>query len=1353
MSLSIPSSTLEKFTTFGDLLRFLRRRAGITQMELATIVGYSDTQISRLEQNQRPPDIPTIEARFISALGVEDEPRVIARLLDLAANVRREHAPGLGLCPYKGLSYFDEADADLFVGREALTKKLTDRLFSLTTSKQNPAETRFIAIVGASGSGKSSLVRAGLVPALRWDKKSADWHIQVLTPTAHPLESLAASLTVENPSVTTTATLMDDMVRDPRSLHLFAKRKLGSDLNTRLLLVVDQFEELFSLCHSKSEGTSFISNLLTAASEPDGPVVIVITLRADFYAYCAKYRLLREALAENQEYIGAMDQDELRRAIQEPAERGRWEFESGLVDVLLHDVGQEPGALPLLSHALLETWQRRRGRTMTLGGYASSGGVHGAIAETAQAVFTDQFTSEQQSIARRIFLRLTELSDGPAAVDTRRRATFDELVLKPEDETITRSVLKALADARLIITGQDSAEVAHEALIREWPTLRGWLEENRESLRLHRQLTEAAQEWSAMERTPDMLYRGVRLEQVRALAHTYDDEMNPLEREFLAASIEVSEREAVEKEAQHQRELEAARKLAQAESDRAQVQERAAGQLRSRALYLAGAFTVALIMALTALFFGAQARKSERTAFSRELAVQSKLNLAVDPERSILLALAALEQAYSQEAENVLHEALSASRVRLTLEGHTSPVYDVAYSPDGNRIATAGGDKTVRIWDGKTGDELLVLEHPIEVGKVIFSPDGMQLATSAGDGLVRLWDVASAKELIILRGARKPVAPDPRIVDISFSPEGTLLATVDRGEGHLRLWDPSSGIELFTLSDPDWLNVAPGVDLLPNRIAFSPSGMKLAINLISGSAGLGRIEIWDLAARQKVQTLEGYFELPFPVAFNPDGTRIIASYGPDSPAPTIWDVESGNLLHSLSEPVNTISYSADGKRLLSASYGGIAKVFDAEKGDELMALAGHTGRVFRVAESPNCVEPPEMPFAWCGTHLATASDDGTAKVWDISPAGNRELLTLPGLVVSISPDGTRLSTLMFDLAPSEYASTITVQQWSLPFDIQSDQISDYVSSSLEFGDGLPASWFWFFPGEDILAAAFEDDPLKFWDVTDEVKEKYSIPCCSWTEGMALSFSNRDEPRLAIGDPQSGSVMIWDLATDTNIRTLQVAEPNELAAITDPGSFQMGNLLFGDNPLALSTDGKRLATLKNNTTVDVWDITTGYKLPTLPGPALVDGAHLWFSPDGNWLIIADCTGTAVIRDVATGTELHTFSNDGACITGIAFHSEKKLIALTSAQLETKILNFETWQEVLTLPGGWSVQFTPDGRRVVIGMDEPTRLTQAVVRMYLLELDEVVVLAKSRVIRSLTSLECKRYLHMEQCPPEP
>ncbi len=591
----IPTTTLEKFTTFGDLLRFLRRRVAMTQMDLALEVGYSDAQISRLEQNLRLPDIPTIQARFVDALGLQDEPQAFARLLELAATVRREDAPAAGLCPYKGMQFFDEADADSFVGREALSALLTRRVIDLLSDKESP-HGRFLAVVGASGSGKSSLVRAGLVPMLRWEKTSADWEIHVLTPTAHPLENLAGVLTSESHSVTATAVLLDELEADARSLHLFARRKMGTGSNARILLVIDQFEELFTLCRSEHDRERFVGNLLSASAEPDGPVIVVIALRADFYAHCAAYERLREALASRQQYIGAMNSDEMRRMIEESAQRSRWELEPGLVDLLLRDVGGEPGALHLLSHALLETWRRRRGRMMTLSGYASSQGVRGAIAETAETVFTDQFTREQQVIARRIFLRLTELGDESNAVDTRRRATYEELILKSEEAEDTLAVLNALADARLITASETSVEVAHEALIREWPTLRGWLDENRDELRVHRQLTEASQMWHVSGQQTDLLYRGLRLDQAQAWAAAHPFEMNSLERAFLEESQLWVDRDSAEREAQRLRELDSAKKLAETE-------HRTTKQLRRSARFLAGGLMLTLLAAIMAGYF------------------------------------------------------------------------------------------------------------------------------------------------------------------------------------------------------------------------------------------------------------------------------------------------------------------------------------------------------------------------------------------------------------------------------------------------------------------------------------------------------------------------------------------------------------------------------------------------------------------------------------------------------------------------------------------------------------------------------------------------------------------------------
>ena len=456
-----------------------------------------------------------------------------------------DDAPAPGVPPFKGLQYFDTDDADLFFGREALTAKLIGRV----------REQRFLAVVGASGSGKSSLVRAGLVATMRGGDsplalpESAHWLTHIITPTAHPLEALAASLTRDSESVTATTTLMDDLASDPRSLHLAARRLLSRANAPHLLLVVDQFEELFTACKEPPEREAFVNNLLTAVSlSPmetgegwgggDGPTTVVLTLRADFYAHCDQYANLREALAQHQEFIGQMEDDELCRAIEAPAAHNGWTLEAGLVERLLQDVGAEPGALPLLSHALLETWKRRHGRMLTLSGYQASGGVRGAIAQTAEAVF-GSFQPEQQIVARQIFTELTELGEGTQM--TRRRAALDDLRQTVSDDGSFDKVLRALVSARLVTAEQSGVEVAHEAVIREWPRLRRWLNEDREALRVRRRLADDAQTWAQHGRDASYLYTGARLATVREQLVAKRVPLGSLTQEFVAAAIAADE--------------------------------------------------------------------------------------------------------------------------------------------------------------------------------------------------------------------------------------------------------------------------------------------------------------------------------------------------------------------------------------------------------------------------------------------------------------------------------------------------------------------------------------------------------------------------------------------------------------------------------------------------------------------------------------------------------------------------------------------------------------------------------------------------------------------------------------------
>jgi hypothetical protein len=457
--------------------------------------------------------------------------------------------PEPGQPPFQGLQYFDEKDADRFFGREAVVAKIIGRLTG----------TRFLAVIGASGSGKSSVVRAGIIPALRRGERLADgslpptdsgqWDIRILTPSAHPLDALAASLTRDSESVTALTTVRADLAQDSNALSLIARRALTKNNKKHLLLVIDQFEEVFSQCRHDEERRAFIESLIQA-SEPANaqPITILLTLRADFYTQLAFQDRLRELVSQNQEFIGAMSRVELTRAILQPAALENWKVQEGLVEVILDDLGSEPGALPLLSHALLETWKRRRGRVMTVSGYTEAGGVRGAIAQTAERVFRQRLTAEQQPIARMIFIKLAEM--GEDSLDTRRRATFSELITRSTDTNTIDAVLSILTDARLVTTGTLEpgetrvVEVAHEALIREWPTLRDWLNQDRQGLILHRQLTEDANDWQKLERDPGALYRGVRLKQMLAWVQSNKDLISLAEQEFLDASQKIAQKEA-----------------------------------------------------------------------------------------------------------------------------------------------------------------------------------------------------------------------------------------------------------------------------------------------------------------------------------------------------------------------------------------------------------------------------------------------------------------------------------------------------------------------------------------------------------------------------------------------------------------------------------------------------------------------------------------------------------------------------------------------------------------------------------------------------------------------------------------
>ncbi|MGQ0605161.1 MAG: nSTAND1 domain-containing NTPase [Anaerolineales bacterium] len=1254
----------DSFRTFGDLLKYLRRREQLTQLELSIAVDYSEAQIGRLEKNQRRPDLTALKALFIPALHLEDEPQLTTRFLELAQSARQEDAPTPGVAPYKGLLFFDESDSELFFGREALTAHLVQRVTDLAMDSSR----RFLSVVGASGSGKSSLARAGLAVALQ----RAGWEPRVFTPTEQPLKMLEATLTSLN----------------PKSKHI--------------LILVDQFEETFTLCRDEAARSAFIEKLLTLSQDASGRTTVVIALRADFYSRCAQYPLLRQAVAAQQEYIGQMNVTELRRAIEEPARRGNWEFEPALVEVLLqdigaHDVGEpEPGALPLLSHALLATWERRRGRTFTMEGYRASGGVRGAIAETAESVFTDQLNQTQQKLARDVFLRLTELGEGTE--DTRRRAALAELVRESEEATQLRAVLNMLAEARLITLNEDSAEVAHEALIREWQRLHEWLNQDREGLRLHRHLTESVREWEVRGRDANELYRGARLAQAREWMSANEEHLNDAERTFLAASFDQEQHEALEHEAQHQRELEAAQKLAATEKTRAEEQTQSASRLRTRNRVITTVGSIAVILALLAGTFGVQsnqnaitAQEQQQVAFARELSASAINNLSVDPERSILLALQAVNISMENgqppllEAQDALHRALQTSRVLTTWRGSTLQIDGIAYNHAGTQLTAISDDGTVKIWNVSTNKELLTLQAgfpSVNVArKISFSPDDIRLATPAGEHSAKIWDVASGKVLLTL------VGHTDEVISVSFSSDGKHIAT-SSWDGTSKIWDAMTGRELLTLT---------GQNESVNDIALSPDGIYLA-TAGEDSAAM----IWDAVSGEALYTLPSVSGVTS-VAFSPDG-KTLATGGYDATW-KLWDVSTGQKIFSAYGHISNlvdISFDPTGTRVATASEDGTTRIWDAATGRELLMLSGHASAILGVTFSPD------------GVHVATASRDTTIKIWDVSPTGGREWFNLIGhtdlvWAVAYSPDGKTIATGSFDG---------TAKIW----DAATGKEIHTLAGHPDTVQGISFS-----PDATRLLTYSTDGTSKIWDV---VSGKELLSVTENAGGVGAAFSP-DGKTFAVSVPDA--VKIFDAATGKLLLTLTTGN--------------ITNFWLWD--LAYRPDGKQIGGIGDDGNAYVWDTATGKLLLVLSNEG-VQVRGIAYSPDGKWIATTSNDATVKIWDSETGTLLHTLAGHTGPTFGVAFSPDGSYLASTSVDGTVKIWNVADnfTSQPLTLYGHrraiYRVAFSPDGTRIVTASRDTTA------RVYAFKIEDLVALAKSRVTRTLTEQECQQYLHVDQCP---
>ncbi len=1192
--------------------------------------------------------------------------------------------PGLAVVnPYRGLAAFTEEDARRFFGREALTAELVERL------RANP---RFLAVIGPSGSGKSSVVRAGLIPALREGALygSQDWHIVTLRPS-------------------------DDVYAAFEGAGLPLSSVTDWPMEPRLMVLVDQFEELFALCAPEMQ-RQFLNDVQTLV-EGAAPITFVLTLRADFYG-----RLLQHSIGEQlqaaQVNVLSMAANDLRAAIEGPAQQVYLEFEAGLVDAIVEDAGQAEHVLPLLQSALTQMChQAVRGR-LTYEAYQAVGRVTGALGVWAEDTYA-QLGPDEQALARDVFTRLVHFGVGDA-VDTRRRRSLVDLITRSGEREAVHHLVGQLANARLLVTTEDTVEIIHDALLREWGRLRRWLIEEREFYLWRQRLDERLGEREEKGQDVGVLLRGTLLAEAERWLMEQPGKLNEAERGYITESLALRERERAAREQRRRRFTLAAvgasvvflilalltwgqRNQAVGEAnDRATAQAMAVSEAQARATAQAQAEE----QRLEAEAAQATAQAEAAIARSREIAAVSIGQLDVDAELSLLLALEAVESSHTLQAEEALRQSLVESRVRAALYGNSGRGGRMIWNPVGTQLATLSSNNVIRIWDMTELTPTLNLGYTANSIRLItWSSNGRYIAAVFQDEEIWVWNVQTGEVVDTLAGySVSDLAWGPQSRRLVFG--GCDLEQMDDGKC---LTEEVLTWEILQSQEPTVVgSVEPSNSVYSRSIwnvAWNPNGRYLAAGLNNGN-----VKVWDIAAGEEITVLDSSQPI-ITIAWSPDGKQLaVLDYGKLH----VWDMETESIryarvvhINSASSGMKVLAWSPDGENLAFRYQNHTIMIWNIGRGEDVL-LSG------------NVVDIRALGWSHDSRSLASLSSDGVVRLWDAS-YGRSVIVLAEGMGYSVesvtwNPQGTwlafdyyRLSlwnsvsgetrilpdsrprrAVVWDPSGARVAFDVydgpdyTIHGWDVVSQEELFVLDSQTSSVLDM------AWS---PDQSLLASVSGDGRLQIWQVASGDLVKTIEPPASGRHGNATgSVAWNAAGTVLAFSLQEPEMWLWDWQADEGI---SIDIPKE-------------RLVYD---LAWSPGGTSIAIAASD--VHIWDSATGAISVTLAVPyETAQGAQsVSWSPDGTRLACGYSDGAVRIWDVDTRRTVLNLTGHTASVRSLAWSPDGRRLASGSSDFTARVYytGIQDLLEIARQQVSWQIH--PNGHR------EQRRLTPEERYLYL------------------------------------